>query len=81
MRYLYETHGILPEEIVAIGDATNDIPMFEAVGLAVAMANAMPEAAKYADRVIGDADSATIAELVGELRWAPSKKDCSVSPS
>ncbi|MDE0895197.1 MAG: HAD family hydrolase [Planctomycetota bacterium] len=67
VRYLHETHGVLPEEIVAIGDATNDISMFQAVGLAIAMGNAMPEAAKYADRQIGDADSDTIAKLIDEV--------------
>ena len=67
LRYLQETHGILPAEVVAIGDATNDIPMFEVAGLAVAMQNAMPAAAKFAHRTIGDADSDTIAVLCEEL--------------
>ncbi len=71
LRWLHEVHGIDPATIVAVGDATNDIPMFEAAGLAVAMGNAMVEAKQIADRVIGDAASDTIAELVEELFELP----------
>ena len=67
LRYLHEVGGIDPSEVVAVGDATNDIPMFEDAGLAVAMQNAMPAAKEHADRVIGTADSDTIAELAEEL--------------
>ncbi len=34
--------GIAREEIVAIGDGENDIPLIEAAGLGIAMGNAMP---------------------------------------
>ncbi|MBC8451194.1 MAG: HAD family phosphatase [Planctomycetes bacterium] len=67
LRYLLETAGIAAHEVVAVGDATNDIPMFEAAGLAVAMRDAMPAAIEFADRVIGGAETDTIAELVEEL--------------
>jgi Cof subfamily protein (haloacid dehalogenase superfamily) len=67
LRYLHEVHAIPPHTVVAVGDATNDIPMFEDAGLAVAMADAMEAAMEAADRVIGSADSDTIAELAEEL--------------
>lgn len=67
VRWLGETHGIAPEEVVAIGDANNDLPMFEAAGLAVAMANGMDCAKEAADRVIGDCNTDAIAELLAEL--------------
>ena len=67
LRWLHEVRGIRPEEVVAVGDATNDLLMFEAAGLAVAMRDSMPEAAAAADRVIGGAESDTIAELCEEL--------------
>ncbi len=67
LRVLQERYGILPERVVAVGDATNDIPMFEGAGLAVAMKNAMEGARAAADRVIGDNNSDTIADLVEEL--------------
>ena len=67
LRWLHEERGILPEQVVAVGDATNDLPMFEAAGLAVAMRDSMSEAAAAADRVIGGAETDTIAELCEEL--------------
>jgi hypothetical protein len=67
LRVLHETYGIPPERVVAVGDATNDLPMFAEAGLSVAMANAMEEARRAADRVIGDNNSTAIAELLEEL--------------
>ena len=67
LHLLQERYGIAPERVVAVGDAHNDIPMFEAAGLGVAMENAMPEAQAAADRVIGDNNSDSLAELFEEL--------------
>ena len=67
LRYLDETHGIPPERVVAVGDASNDIPMLEGAGLGVAMEASMPSALAAAQRVIGSCDSESIAELVEEL--------------
>ncbi len=67
LRALQDLYGIPPGRVVAIGDATNDIPMMEGAGLAVAMADGMPEALAAADRVIGDNDGTAIAELLAEL--------------
>ncbi|MCZ6462983.1 MAG: Cof-type HAD-IIB family hydrolase [Proteobacteria bacterium] len=43
--------GIEPEEILAIGDDTNDAEMLAGAGLGVAMANAVPQALAAADHV------------------------------
>jgi hypothetical protein len=67
LRVLEETWGIAPERVVAVGDASNDVPMFEAAGLAVAMRGSMAEALAAARRVIGPNDTGTIGELVEEL--------------
>lgn len=67
LRFLHETRGILPERIVAVGDASNDVPMFREAGLAVAMGGAFSEALEAADRVIGGNETAAIGELVEEL--------------
>ncbi|MFT7478930.1 MAG: hydroxymethylpyrimidine pyrophosphatase-like HAD family hydrolase, partial [Gammaproteobacteria bacterium] len=67
LRVLYDSAGILPERVVAVGDASNDVPMLQAAGLGVAMANSTPSATDAADRVIGDHDSDAIADLIGEL--------------
>lgn len=67
LRVMHELYGIPPERVVAIGDATNDIPMFEAAGLSVAMGDGMSEACAAAKRVIEGCNSTAIAELVEEL--------------
>jgi 5-amino-6-(5-phospho-D-ribitylamino)uracil phosphatase len=67
LRVLQEWYGIEPERVVAVGDATNDISMFQAAGLSVCMGSGMAEAQAAAQRVIGDNNSDAIAELVEEL--------------
>jgi Cof subfamily protein (haloacid dehalogenase superfamily) len=67
LRVLRELYGIEPERVVAVGDASNDVPMFEAAGLAVAMQDSMSEAFAVADRVIGANSTGTIGDLVSEL--------------
>ncbi len=64
---LEELYGIPAHRVVAVGDATNDIPMLEAAGLGVAMGDGMEEALAAADRVIGGHDTTAIADLVAEL--------------
>ncbi|MBK7877829.1 MAG: HAD family phosphatase [Planctomycetes bacterium] len=71
LRFLAEEHGIPPERVVAVGDATNDVPMFEAAGLSVCMSTGMEEARRVARRVIGSNEADSIAELVEELFLAP----------
>jgi 5-amino-6-(5-phospho-D-ribitylamino)uracil phosphatase len=48
---LAEEWGIAAEEICAVGDDVNDIPMIEAAGLGVAMGNAVEETKAAADRI------------------------------
>jgi Cof subfamily protein (haloacid dehalogenase superfamily) len=67
LRILLEEHGIEPEQVVAVGDATNDIPMFRAAGLSVAMGDGMAEARAAADRVIGSHETDTLADLMEEV--------------
>lgn len=43
--------GISQQEICAVGDDVNDIPMIRAAGLGVAMGNAVPEVKAAADRI------------------------------
>jgi len=73
LRVLEESYGIPPARVVAVGDATNDIPMFERAGLSVAMENSMGEALAAAQRVIGSNNGPAIAELVEELFLAPAR--------
>lgn len=46
-----EKLGYKMEEVMAIGNEKNDIPMLEAAGFAVAMGNAVDELKKYADYI------------------------------
>lgn len=48
---LAESWDIARDEICAVGDDVNDIPMIEGAGLGVAMGNAQPEVKAVADRI------------------------------
>src|SRR5688572_6518857 len=67
LRFLAEEHGIPAHRVVAVGDATNDIPMFACAGLSVCMEDGMAEARAAAKRIIGTHAGDAIAELVEEL--------------
>jgi len=60
-------HGILPLQIIAVGDDVNDLTMLKNAGLGVAMGNAKPEAIAVADRVINRNDADGLAEFLEEL--------------
>lgn len=56
-----EHYGIAREQTMAFGDGENDLDMFGAVGCAVAMGNAVPEAKAAADYVTLEVDRHGIA--------------------
>ncbi len=60
-------HGITREQIVAIGDDVNDVPMIREAGLGVAMGNAKPEVLAIAKRVIGKNTEEGLAAFLDEL--------------
>jgi len=60
-------HGIEPEQIIAIGDDMNDVPMLRNAGLGVAMGNARPEAMAAAKKVIKPNTEDGLAEFIEEL--------------
>ncbi|MGI6177734.1 MAG: HAD family hydrolase [Eubacterium sp.] len=51
LRELMRILSLKKEEVMALGDNTNDIPMLEAAGLSVAVANAVPSLKSVADYV------------------------------
>ncbi len=61
---LAEEWGISPEEICAVGDDVNDIPMIQAAGLGIAMGNAVDEVKAAADRVAPANDEDGLAKVV-----------------
>jgi hydroxymethylpyrimidine pyrophosphatase-like HAD family hydrolase len=60
-------HGIAEEEIAAVGDDTNDVPMIRAAALGVAMGNARKPALDVASRVIGHNSKDGFAEFLEEI--------------
>lgn len=56
LRRLCAALDVSPEHVMAVGDSENDVDMMDAVGLAVAMGNAVPRAREAADVVTGDCD-------------------------
>ena len=44
--------NVSPEEIIAVGDDTNDIEMIRCAGLGIAMGNSAPEVKGIADIVV-----------------------------
>ena len=56
MKFFGELLGILPEEMMAFGDAQNDLDMIEYAGIGVAMGNAEDELKQIADYVTADVE-------------------------
>jgi Cof subfamily protein (haloacid dehalogenase superfamily) len=64
---LAASHGIRADEVVAIGDMPNDIPMLQWAGRSYAVANAHPAARAAADEVVGSNDDDAVAALIESL--------------
>jgi len=62
--------GIEPEQIIAIGDDVNDVPMVQNAGLGVAMGNSRPELLAVAKRIIGPNSADGLACFLEELAEA-----------
>jgi Cof subfamily protein (haloacid dehalogenase superfamily) len=65
--HVAEQSGIAREEICAVGDDVNDIPMIEGAGLGVAMGNALDEVKAAADRIAPGHDSDGLVAVVDWL--------------
>lgn len=67
IRWLCEREGIAPEEVVAFGDANNDLSMFAAVPNSVAVAGATPDAAAAARWHIGRCEDDAVAAAIERI--------------
>lgn len=67
VKHLADEWGIAGEEICAVGDDVNDLPMIAAAGLGVAMGNAQPPVKAVADRIAPPHDEDGLAEVVSWL--------------
>ncbi len=64
---LATSHGITAEEIVAIGDMPNDVPMLQWAGRSYAVANAHTTVHEAADETVGSNDDDAVAALIESL--------------
>jgi Cof subfamily protein (haloacid dehalogenase superfamily) len=64
---LAQSQGIGPDEVVAVGDMPNDVPMLEWAGRSYAVSNAHPAARAAADEVLGSNDDDAVATLIDSL--------------
>jgi len=67
LKFLAEREGILPGEVVAVGDSYNDIDMLQFAGLGVAVANAPQEVKDVANYVTRTNTEDGVAFLIEEL--------------
>lgn len=67
LRWLCGHVGIPTDEVVAFGDGENDVPMLEAAGDGVAMANAVPAIQAHANHVASSCDEAGVARYLEKL--------------
>jgi Cof subfamily protein (haloacid dehalogenase superfamily) len=68
-----EALGIAPDQVMAVGDEHNDLPMLAWAGTAAAVANACPEVLAAADWVIGAHHEDAVAELLESLCRGPAE--------
>ena len=67
LRYVAENIYHIPrEDIIAMGDADNDISMIEYAGLGIAMGNAMDSVKAVADMVADTNDNSGVAKIIRE---------------
>lgn len=69
-----------PHNVIAIGDAENDVPMLAAAEIGIAVGNAVPSVKAHADEVLEEPDGKGLAHLLngrllsGARRWCPDRR-------
>jgi len=64
MEKLGEYYGVNCEEMIAIGDQTNDLPMIEYAGLGIAMGNAVEKVKAAADYITSSNEEDGVAKVI-----------------
>lgn len=67
VKILAEKFGVARAEVLAIGDADNDLPMLKAAGISVAMGNATDEVKKSCDVITGLCEDDGFAQAVDKF--------------
>ena len=85
LQHLVELRGLTMDDVLAIGDNWNDLPMLDAAGQAVLMANAPEEllqmAAERGWTIAPSNDEDGVAQILEQtLRWRPSPDRSQTSP-
>ncbi len=66
LKFLCDRLSISLSEVIAVGDADNDLPILKEAGLSVAMGNANEHVKELSDVITGDNDHDGIAEIVNQ---------------
>jgi Cof subfamily protein (haloacid dehalogenase superfamily) len=67
LNHLIQILGIRQDEVIAVGDGYNDLPMIKFAGLGVAMGNAPEEIKQQADYVTATNNEDGVAKVVEEF--------------
>lgn len=67
VRTLISYYGLARDQVAGIGDARNDLAMFDEVGLRIAMGNADPQVKAAADVVCPGVDEDGLADVIEDL--------------
>lgn len=67
LRRLAERLGLTPQQVMAVGDNTNDLDMLRYAGTAVAMANATPEVRAAAHFITADNTAGGVAQALARV--------------
>lgn len=67
LRHLCSHLGIPLDQVVAVGDAPNDLDMLQTAGLGVAVANAHPDVLAAADYIAPSCDEGAVAHVIREF--------------
>ena len=64
IKMIADYYGVTTEDIIAVGDAGNDIPMLKTAGFPIAMGNALPFVKDACKEVCPDNNSDGIAHII-----------------
>jgi hypothetical protein len=74
LSWLAERGGIAREEVMAVGDGSNDADMLSWAGLGVAMGNGTPEAQAAADVIVPPFDQDGLAWAIEQYALRPRRR-------
>jgi len=67
LRFLSDMLSLSPDQVMAIGDNFNDVPMFQFAGVSVAMKNAPDAVKEQTDFTVRSSEEGGVAEAINRL--------------